>query len=114
MHLNYQKMTTMTSEQRKNIRNILRTYLEKCEQNQRRIHYSQLRPISSLGDPPNTEFTTDCSGLVISAYRWADIWLPYLVKDPGGLNYSGWGYTRLDPCNKQTPTSSIRSQVLCR
>lgn len=83
----------MTANQRKHIRTIIRVYLEKAEANQPRIHYSQYRPLTSLGDPPTSEFTTDCSGLVISAFRWADIWLPYTVKDPGGYAYRGWGFT---------------------
>lgn len=83
----------MTSEQRVAIRTIIRRYLEKAEGNKADIHYSQFRPLTSLGDPPTSEFTTDCSGLVISAFYWADLWLPYKVKDPGGYAYSGWGYT---------------------
>lgn len=83
----------MTSEQRLAIRTIIRRYLEKAEANKSDIHYSQFRPITSLGDPPTSEFTTDCSGLCISAFYWADLWLPYKVKDPGGYNYSGWGFT---------------------
>lgn len=84
---------SLTSEQRKTTRNLIRTYLEKAEANQPRIHYSQARPLTSLGDPPGSEFTTDCSGLCISAFRWADIWLPWTVLDPGGYAYRGWGYT---------------------
>lgn len=83
----------MTSEQRKAIRGILARYLERCEANQPNIHYSQFRPLTSLGDSPGVGFTTDCSGLVISAFYWADMWLPYKVKDPGGYGYTGWGYT---------------------
>lgn len=83
----------MTSEQRKAIRGILQRYLLKAAQNQPDIHYSQYRPLTSLGDPPMSEFTTDCSGLVISAFYWADLWLPYLVKDPGGYGYTGIGNT---------------------
>lgn len=83
----------MTADQRKQARYIIRQYLEKAEANQPRIHYSQFRPLTSLGDPPMSEFTTDCSGLVISAYRWADLWCPFRVKDPGGFGYSGWGWT---------------------
>jgi hypothetical protein len=30
---------------------------------------------------------------VISAFYWADLWLPYTVKDPGGFGYTGWGWT---------------------
>jgi hypothetical protein len=83
----------MTSEQRRAIRGILARYLERAEANKPAIHYSQFRPLTSLGDSPGVGFTTDCSGLVISAFYWADLWLPYTVKDPGGYGYTGWGYT---------------------
>jgi hypothetical protein len=85
--------TTMTPDQRKQARYVIRRYLERAEANQPKIHYSQFRPLTSLGDPPGSEFTTDCSGLVISAYRWADIWCAFPVKDPGGYAYGGWGNT---------------------
>lgn len=84
---------SLTSEQRQTTRTLIRRYLEKAEANQPNIHYSQNRPLTSLGDPPSSEFTTDCSGLCISAFRWADIWLPWTVKDPGGYAYRGWGFT---------------------
>lgn len=83
----------MTSEQRQVVRTLIRRYLEKAEANKAELHYSQFRPLTSLGFPPSTEFTTDCSGLVISAYKWADMWTPYIVKDPGGYGYTGWGNT---------------------
>jgi hypothetical protein len=84
---------SLTPNQRKQARTIIRAYLEQSEANQPRIHYSQFRPLTSLGDPPSHGFTTDCSGLVISAYYAADRALPFLVKDPGGYAYGGWGYT---------------------
>ena len=83
----------MTPDQRQQARFMIRRYLERCEANQPDIHYSQFRPITSLGDPPNSEFTTDCSGHVISAFYWADMWCPFKVKSPGGYGYTGWGYT---------------------
>ncbi len=83
----------MTPERRAATRTMIRRYLERTEATAGTKHYSQFRPLTSLGDPPSTEFTTDCSGLVISAFKWADMWLPWLVKDPGGYGYSGWGYT---------------------
>jgi cell wall-associated NlpC family hydrolase len=83
----------MTAERRKAIRTIIRRYLERAENNQPDIHYDQMRRLTSLGDPPMSEYTTDCSGLCISAFYWADLWLPYKVKDPSGYNYLGWGNT---------------------
>lgn len=86
-------MSLLTAEQRASARTVIRRYLEKAELNQPDIHYSQFRPLTSLGDPPTSEFTTDCSGLCISAFYWADLWLPFKIKDPGGYAYQGWGYT---------------------
>jgi len=86
-------MKMATAEQRKHIRTIIRLYLERAEAAQPKIHYSQFRPLTSFGDPPSHGFTTDCSGLVISAFYWADMWLPAKVKDPGGYGYSGDGWT---------------------
>lgn len=83
----------MTPDQRKEARLILQGYLLRCEANRAKIHYSQLRPITSLGDSPVRGFTTDCSGLVISAFYWVDREMAIKVKDPGGYGYSGWGYT---------------------
>jgi hypothetical protein len=83
----------MTSDQRLHIRTILKNYIQAAENNRGNWHYSQFRPVTSLGDAPGGTVTTDCSGYCISAFRWADIWLPYLVKDPGGLAYSGYGNT---------------------
>jgi len=83
----------MTSNQRQQARYVIRRYLERCEANRGRIHYSQARPITALLDPPTSSFWTDCSGLVICAYRWADYWCPFKVASPGGYGYTGYGYT---------------------
>jgi hypothetical protein len=84
---------SLTSDQRQQVRYVMRRYLERAEANKKDIHYSQMRPITAIGDSPDSEFTADCSGYVICAYYWADIWSPPVVKDPGGYGYSGWGYT---------------------
>jgi hypothetical protein len=83
----------LTSEQRQQARYIIRRYLERAEANKPDIHYSQMRPLTSLGASPSSEFSTDCSGLTISAFRWGDIWCAFPIKDPGGFAYSGWGWT---------------------
>ena len=83
----------MTPERRKQARFVIRRYLERSEGNRAKIHYSQFRPLTSLGDSPTNGFTTDCSGLCISAFYWADLWCPFTVKSPGGFGYTGWGYT---------------------
>lgn len=83
----------MTPDQRKQARYVIRRYLEQAEANRAHIHYSQGRPLTSLGNSPNSTFWTDCSGLVISAFYWGEIWTPYTVKDPSGLGYTGYGNT---------------------
>lgn len=83
----------MTPEQRQQARFVIRRYLERAENNKNDIHYSQFRPLTSLGDPPSSEFSTDCSGLTISAFYWADLWCAFKVKDPGGYAYTGSGNT---------------------
>ena len=85
---------SLTPDQRQQARYVIRRYLERCEANQPDIHYSQFRPLTCLGDSPDSEFSTDCSGLCIAAHRYADIWSAgFQVKDPGGYGYSGWGFT---------------------
>lgn len=83
----------LTPDQKQQARHVLVEYLVRAEQNQPSIHYSQARPISSLGRPPGAGMTTDCSGLCICAFRWADIWCKFPIADPGGYHYSGWGFT---------------------
>ncbi len=80
-----------TSDQRKAARTLIRRYLEQAEANNPDIHYSQFRPTTLRN--PSAEFSTDCSGMVINAFHWADLWLPWLVKDPSGYAYTGWGNT---------------------
>lgn len=81
----------MTPTQRKAARTIIRRYLERAEANKADIHYDQARP-TDLSNPDG-EFTTDCSGLVINAFHWADMWTSFKVIDPSGFHYSGWGNT---------------------
>jgi hypothetical protein len=83
----------MTPDQRKQARYVIRRYLERAEANQPDIHYSMARPLTSLGDPPSSEFWSDCSGLAISAFYWSDLWCAFKVKDPGGYGYTGIGNT---------------------
>ena len=49
------------------------------------IHYAQIRPMPAV--PRKLPLTTDCSGFVTLAYRYAG------APDPNGLGYNGYGYT---------------------
>lgn len=84
-------MSKLTSNQRMVARTLIRNYLIKAEKNKIDIHYSQNRP--TMVSPPTAEFYTDCSGLCINAFHWADLWTKFLVKDPAGYGYTGIGNT---------------------
>ena len=57
------------------------------------IHYSQNRPMSHLGVPPENGFTADCSGHSTSSYFWAKKVTKVAVPDPNHCGYNGYGYT---------------------
>lgn len=82
----------LTPDQRKTARTLIRKYLEQAIANKGNIHYSQIRP--TMLAAPTATFWTDCSGLVINAFRWADMWTHFLVKDPAGYGYTGIGNTQ--------------------
>jgi hypothetical protein len=82
---------SLTAHQREVTRTIIRRYLEQAERNKANIHYSMLRPTPMHA--PTGEWATDCSGLAINAFNWADQWTPWRVKDPGGYGYTGIGNT---------------------
>jgi hypothetical protein len=83
-------MRELNSTQKETSRFLIRRFCERVEANRASIHYAQIRPMP-FGRLQN--FTTDCSGLVTCAYRWADIYSSFAVSDPNGLAYSGQGYT---------------------
>jgi cell wall-associated NlpC family hydrolase len=82
-----------TPAQKQAARRSIADYLHAAVRAAAGIHYSQARPLTCLGDPPARGFTTDCSGLCISAYRWASLHSGVRVPDPGGYAYNGYGYT---------------------
>jgi hypothetical protein len=88
-------MALLTAEQRQTARTLIRRYCEKAELNKGDIHYSQRRPMTHLGVPPSHEFTADCSGFATGAYKWADKYTAFKVRDPNGdqFDYNGYGYT---------------------
>ena len=65
----------------------LSDYCRRSIANEPKIHYSQARPMTHLGDPPEGGFTTDCSGHSTSCYYEAD-W-----PDPNKNCYNGYGWT---------------------
>jgi hypothetical protein len=84
---------TTTPAQKAAVRRTIADYGTAAIRGAAGIHYSQHRPLSCLGVPPSRGFTTDCSGLVIAAYRWANLHSGVRVPDPGGYAYNGAGWT---------------------
>ena len=62
-------------------------YCRRSNANEPKIHYSQNRPMTHLGDDPEDGFTADCSGHSTSSYYEAG-W-----PDPNDNGYNGNGYT---------------------
>jgi cell wall-associated NlpC family hydrolase len=83
----------LNSSQKEAARDSIRRYCERAEENRAQIHYDQNRPMNHLGRSPSVPFTTDCSGFVTGAFRWADLHNQFSLKDPNGLHYSGYGFT---------------------
>lgn len=90
--------------QKETARDLIATYLRRCEETRTKKHYSQARPMTHLGKPPSAEWTADCSGYATSAFRWADLAMSIKVNDPNGplYNYNGYGYTGTLLANNKT------------
>ena len=84
---------SLSPTEKKVARDLIRRYCERSEANSREIHYSQARPMTHLGDSPDSEFWADCSGHTVGAFKWADQYTVFKVRDPGGWNYTGIGNT---------------------
>ena len=83
----------MTAAQKQRLRSSMAGYLRRCMASEPAIHYGQHRPVTSFMDMPEEGFTTDCSGLVISTFRWARTFTGILLPDPSGFAYNGNGNT---------------------
>ena len=55
--------------------------------------YTQARPMSGLGVPPEKDHWNDCSGHSTLAYFWAKKQTGIDVPDPNHSGYNGYGYT---------------------
>jgi hypothetical protein len=65
----------------------LADYARRSINSEPKIHYSQARPMTHLGVPPEEGFTADCSGHSTSCYYEAG-W-----PDPNKANFNGSGWT---------------------
>ena len=80
------------------IKNCMTEYLVRCIRNEPKLHYSQNRAMTHLGDRPENGFYCDCSGHSTGTYYWAQKQLGVVVPDPnrfarGYGGYNGYGWT---------------------
>src|SRR4029077_11462310 len=75
------------------VREAITDYCQRSIQSEPGIHYLQERAIQAFGVPPETGFSTDCSGHSTCAYYWARKQTGVAVPDPNGNGYNGYGYT---------------------
>jgi hypothetical protein len=75
------------------VRAAITDYCQRSIGNEPKIHYLQERAIQAFGVPPETGFSTDCSGHSTCAYYWARKQTGVAVPDPNGNGYNGYGYT---------------------
>lgn len=92
------------SEERK-IRDVITDFCLRAEVNEERWHYSQQRPYTGLGKPPEDSHINDCSSYAILIYYWARQQTGIKVPDPSGYNYSGYGNTYDDLDGHERVTS---------
>jgi len=75
------------------IRAAITDFCNRAEAHEALWHYTQRRPFTGLGNPPEVTHANDCSSYVILAYYWARIKTELLVPDPSGYRYEGYGNT---------------------
>jgi hypothetical protein len=79
----------------KEIRAAIAEFCERAEANEPRWHYLQNRPVKVDVDPSAASIGSDCSGIVIQAYRYAMKKTGLDVADPAKQRWSGYGNTDL-------------------
>lgn len=84
---------SMTPNNKLHFREELADYCALAEAYERRWAYSQRRPYTGLGVPPQSWHTDDCSSYVALCFWWAGHHTGHPVADPLGQHYSGWGWT---------------------
>lgn len=67
--------------------------------------YTQARPYSGIGVPPELPHNNDCSSYVVLAYWWGRKQSGLAVADPSGYQYDGYGNTWDDLDGHPTVTS---------
>ncbi len=77
------------------IRAAIAEFLEKAEANEPAWGYAQNRPVTVDVDPSGASIKSDCSGIVIQAYRYAAKKTGLNVPDPAKQKFTGFGNTDL-------------------
>ena len=75
------------------IREAMQDFCLRAEAAERVWLYSQRRPYTGLGAPPEEPHINDCSGYVCLVYYWARKVTGLPVVDPSGYQYRGFGNT---------------------
>lgn len=75
------------------VRAAIAMFCVKAEQSEVKWSYSQRRPYTGVGLPPEQAHVNDCSSYVILAYHWAKTQTGVNVPDPSHYSYNGYGNT---------------------
>ena len=75
------------------VKNAIADYCRRSIAQEPRIHYTQQRPMRSLGIPPENGFHSDCSEHATAAYFWAREETGIDVPDPNHSGFNKYGYT---------------------
>ena len=89
------RQVAVPSQDEDDIRAAIAEFCEQAEANEANWHYSQKRPVKKDVDPAGASITSDCSGLVIQAYRHALKKTGLAVPDPAKQDWTGFGNTDL-------------------
>lgn len=87
----YKPTPVLTPPQR--VRGAIQDFCERAEVYERRWHYTQRRPYTGKGVPPDETHYNDCSSYVCVAYFWAGKVTGLDVPDPAKFRWSGYGNT---------------------
>lgn len=83
----------LTPTEKAKARGVSANYMLRMEK-QRDLHdYTQARPYKGLGKAPEVRFNNDCSAYAACEGYWTQHVTGFLIPDPLGMGYSGWGFT---------------------
>ncbi len=82
----------LTPTQKTNVRKAITDYCKRAEAARLKWHYTQQRPFTGYGVPPEELHAADCSGYVALAFDWASRRTGIVLHSPLDEAH-GWGYT---------------------